>query len=245
VGLHVNLAAVGKDEIVVNGVRIGPQSDLVGMFRRTLQGEDMFPSRTAYGPEDGVPTVLQATRGTPLEPRVKDAIMTLLTDSDPKVRAGAVLAIETFPRGFDGQALLRVLDQRPSQFKGIPATAPGFSDIYWELLRAIAGTNSHSEEVVDRLRRSVTDPTNGQWLLAGLTRSDTDWVLGHAHEVLAGQPLRVITVLANLDDPQKQERFVAALREEQESFRKTAAANLDEVVRDPKQRERLTRLLLQ
>src|ERR1700730_3347553 len=127
---------MGKDQyLVVNGVRIGPGSDLVGMFRRALMGEDVFPSRTAYGPEDGVTTVLHATRGTPLEPRVRDAIMTLLTDSDTKVRAGAVLAIETFPRGLDGQALLRTLDERRSLFQGIPATAPGFSDIHWELLR--------------------------------------------------------------------------------------------------------------
>jgi hypothetical protein len=171
--------------------------------------------------------------------------MTLLTDSEPKVRAGAALAIETFPREFDGQAILRILDERPNLFQGIPAIARGFSDIYWELLRAIAGTSSHSQQVVDRLRQCVTDPTNGQWLLAGLTRSDTEWVLGHTHEVLAGQPMRVITVLANLDDPRMQERFVAALRAEQESFRKTAALNLDEVVSDPKRRERLVRLLAQ
>jgi hypothetical protein len=237
---------MGKDQdIVVNGVRIGPQSDMVGMFRRALQGEDVFPSRTAIRPEDGVTTVLHATRGTTLEPQVRDAIMTLLTDSDPKVRAGAVLTIETFPRGFDGQALLRILDERPNQFQGIPATATGFADIYWELLRAIAGTNSYSADVQDRLRRSVTDPSNGQWLLAGLTRSDADWVLAHAREVLAGQPVRVITVLANLTNPRMRERFVEALREEPESFRKDAAANLDEVVSDAKQRERLTRLLLQ
>jgi hypothetical protein len=245
VALHVNLAAVGKDEIVVNGVRIDTQSDLVGMFRRTLQGENVFPSKTAYGPEDGVPTVLQATRGTPLESRVTDAIITLLTDSDPKVRAGAVLAIETFPRGFDGQALLRILDERPNLFQGIPAIAPGFSDIQWELLRAIAGTRSQSKEVLDRLRRSVVDPSNGQSLVAGLTRSDPVWVLSHVQEVLAGQPTRVNAVLANIDDPQKREEFLIGLRGESEQFRKDAAARLDRVVGDPSQRERLSRLLLQ
>lgn len=236
---------MGKDEIVVNGVRIGPQSDLVGMFRRALEGEDVFPSRTAYGPEDGVTTVLHATRGTPLEPRVKDAIMTLLTDSDPKVRAGAILAIETFPRGFDGQALLRILDERPNLFQGIPAITPGFSDIRWQLLRAIAGTRSQSQEVLDRLKRSVVDPSNGQSLVAGLTKLDLDWVLSHVLEVLAGQPTRVNAVLANVDDAQKREEFLTALRGEPEQFRKDAASRLDRVVGDPQQRERLTRLLLE
>jgi HEAT repeat protein len=232
-------------DIVVNGVRIGPQSDLFGMFRRAFLGEDVFPSRTAYGPQDGVTSVMEATRGTALEQRVTQAIMALLTDSDPNVRAGAVMAIETFPLGFDGQVLLRIMDEQPSLFRGIPATVPGYSDIYWELLRAIAGTGSQSREVLDRLKASVTDPASGHWLLAGLTRSDPDWVLSHVQEVLAGQPTRVNAVFANVDDAQKREEFLTALRGEPEQFRKDAAARLDRVVGDPSQRERLTRLLLQ
>lgn len=228
----------------MNGVHISPKSDLVDMFRRAFLGEDVFPSRTAFGPEDGVTTVLHSTRGTSLEPRVRDAIMTLLTDSDPRVRAGAVMAIETFPAGFDGQALLGILDERSNLFKGVPAIASGFSDIHWELMRAIAGTRSQSQDVVNRLRQSVVDPANGQWLLAGLTRSDPEWVFSHPREVLAGQPMRVITVLANLDEPKKREQFVRTIRDEQESFRRAAAAKLDEVVSDQQQRERLTRLLL-
>jgi len=170
--------------------------------------------------------------------------MTLLTDSDANVRAGAIMAIETFPLGFDGQVLLRILDEQPNLFKGVPAAVPGYSDIYWELLRAIAGTSSKSPDVRERLRSSVADPTNGQWLIAGLTRSDPDWVLGHAREIIIGQPMRVTTVLANLDDQQKRARFVEALREENESFRKAAAASLDEVISDPRQRERLAHLLV-
>jgi hypothetical protein len=232
-------------DILVNGVRIGPQSDLVAMFRRAFLGEDVFPSRTAYAPQDGVTSVMQATRGTALEQQVTQAIMTLLTDSDPNVRAGAVMAIETFPLGFKGEVLLRMMDEQPSLFKGVPATVPGYSDIYWELLRAIAGTGSLSGEVLDRLKESVTDPASGHWLLAGLTRSDPDWVFSHVREVLAGQPTRVNAVLANVDDADKREEFLMALRGEPEQFRKDAAARLDRVVGDPNQRERLTRLLLQ
>src|SRR2546429_2348621 len=235
---------MGRDEVVVNGVRIGQQSDVIGMFRRAFLGEDVFPSRTAYGTQDGVTSVMQATRGTALEPLVTQAIMTLLTDSEANVRAGAVMAIETFRLGFDGQALLRILDEQPSLFRGVPAAVPGYSDIYWELLRAIAGTGSQSREILDRLKESVRDPASGHWLLAGLTRSDPDWVLSHVGEVLTGQPTRVNAVLANLDDLQKREEFLRGLRGEPEQFRKEAAARLDRVVGDPQQRERLTRLLL-
>jgi hypothetical protein len=82
-------------------------------------------------------------------------------------------------------------------------------------------------------------------LVAGLTKSDPDWVLSHIREVLAGQPTRVNAVLANLDDPQKREEFLKALRGEPEQFRKDAAARLDRVVGDAQQRERLTRLLME
>jgi hypothetical protein len=215
------------------------------MFRRAFLGEDVFPSRTAYAPQDGVTSVMQVTRGTALEQVVTQAIMRLLTDSESNVRAGAVMAIETFPLGFDGRVLLRIMDEQPSLFKGIPATVPGYSDLYWELLRAIAGTGSQSREVLDRLKESVTDPVSGHWLIAGLTRSDPDWVLGHAREVLAGQPTRVNAVLANIDDSQRREEFLIGLRGETEQFRKDAAARLDRVVGDPNQRERLSRLLLQ
>lgn len=234
---------MANQDIVVNGVQIGPQSDLVNLFRRALKGEAVFPSRTAFGPEDGVTSVVEATRGTPLEPRVRDAILSLLVDSDARVRAGAVMAIETFPRVFDGPVLLQILDEKPGLFRGVPAIARGFTDIYWELLRAIAGTGSQSPIVLERLRSSVTDPTNGHWVVAGLTRADPDWVLDHATNVVAAQPSRVNAVLANLNDPKKREQFITGLRRESDGFRKEAAERLDRVVTDPQQRERLARLL--
>src|SRR2546430_1867507 len=132
-----SLELMSGEPIVVNGVSLGPQSDFLGMFRRALQGETVFPSKAAFGAEDGVVDVVEATQGSALAPRVREAIMTLLIDADPRVRAGAVMALGTFPNGFDGRVLLRMLDRQPNLFRGVAPLARGYLDLECELLVAI------------------------------------------------------------------------------------------------------------
>jgi hypothetical protein len=170
--------------------------------------------------------------------------MTLLTDADPRVRAGAAMAITVYPRSFDGLALFRILDRQPGLFRGVASLARTYPDLEWELLIAIAATKSSDSKVQERLKAAVKDPSNGGWVVGSVTKADPNWVLNHVREVVAGQPTRVNAVLANLGDPQKREAFLKALRSEPEHFRKDAADRLTEVVDDPQQRERLTRLLL-
>jgi hypothetical protein len=231
--------------IVVHGVALGPQSDFLGMFRRALKGEAVFPSKTAFGAEDGVVDVLEATQASSFASRVREALMKLLTDPDPRVRAGAVMALGTFPRGFDGRALLQILDEQPNLFRGVVPLARSYPDLEWELLVAIDATELKDLKFTERLKAAVKDPSNGGWVVGGATKADPRWVIDHAREVVAGQAGRVNAVLANLDDLRKREEFLNGLRGEPEQFRKDAAARLDRVVADPQQRERLTRLLLQ
>jgi hypothetical protein len=234
-----------NEPIVVHGVPLGPQSDFLGMFRRALHGESVFPSKTAFGAEDGVVDVLEATQASPFAPRVREAILTLLSDPDSRVRAGAVMALGTFPRGFDGRVLLRLLDQQPHLFRSVPPLARGYPDLEWELLIAIDATELRDPRFTERLKAAVTDPSNGGWVVGSVTKADPSWVLGHAHDVIAGQASRVNGVLANLNDAQQQEEFLKSLRAEPEQFRKDVAARLDRVVGDPNRRERLSRLLLE
>lgn len=236
---------MSDEQVVVNGVSLGPQSDLLGMFRRAFQGEPVFPSKTAFGSEDGVVDVVEATHASPVASRVRDAIVTLLTDPDPRVRAGAVMALGTFPRGFDGRLLLRILDQQPRLFRGVAPLARGYPDLEWELLVAIDATQLKDPKFTERLKAAVKDSSNGGWVVGGVTRADPDWVLAHSHEVVAGQADRVNGVLANLGDARKRENFVKALHREPEPFRKDVTTRLDRVVIDPQERERLTRLLIQ
>jgi len=230
--------------IVVNGVKVGPESDLVDMFRRALHGESVFPSKTELGPEDGVVRVLGATQGSDVEPQARKAIMQLLTDPDARVRAGAVMALGTYPHGFDGRVILQILEGHPTLFRGVAPLAQAYPDLEWELLVAIDATHLKDRIFTERLKAAVTDPSNGGWVVGSVTKADPEWVIGNAREVVAGQAVRVNGVLANLEGVQKREEFLKALRGEPEEFRKDAAARLDRVVGDPQQRERLTRLLL-
>jgi hypothetical protein len=111
------------------------------------------------------------------------------------------------------------------------------------MLRAIAGSGAKSREARDRIREAITDPVNGAWLLADVSQSDPDWVLQHSRRVTCGQAERVQIALANLADAKHRERFVAALREESPEFRRDATARLGRVIRDPKELERLSKLL--
>jgi len=233
-----------KDELLVDGVLIGPRSDLVEMFRRQLSGEWVFASKTTLGPEDGVGRVIGATRGTPLEPRVRGAVVALLTDQDPKVRAGAVASIDTYARGFDGKSLMDILDSHIALFRGIPAVATGFPDLEWELLRAIAGTRSDAEAVRSRVRTAAVDPVNGVCVLGDLSRTDPDWVVTHAIQITASQADRAIPVLWNIQDPAMRKSFVEALRSEPQDLRRGIATKLDRPIRDPAERERLRQILI-
>ena len=72
---------------------------------------------------------------------------------------------------------------------------------------------------------------------------DPHWVVEHAHEVIAGQPARVIMALSNLQEPQARESFVQALRTEPADFRREVVEKLGRPIRDPKELERLSKLL--
>jgi len=121
--------------------------------------------------------------------------------------------------------------------------ATGFPDLEWEMLRAVAGCRSESREIRDRLRKVVFDRTHGFVVLGDLSRMDPHWVVEHAHEVIAGQPARVIMALSNLQEPQARESFVQALRTEPADFRREVVEKLGRPIRDPKELERLSKLL--
>jgi len=154
------------------------------------------------------------------------------------------MAVETYPRVFDAHELVRVLDLKPDLFSGVPAIVSGFADLHWELLRAVAGTLPTSEAILTRLKKAVTDPVNGHWLLAGLTTSDPSWIVAHAHEVVASQPSRVQAILTNLETAQWREQFVKGLVVEPAELRTQTATKLERAIRDPAERERLRQILI-
>ena len=229
--------------IVVDGVRLGPESDFEELFRRQLRGDVLFESKSGYGPADGIVRVLGAARTSRLESKVRDAIMTLATDKDAAVRGSAVMAIGTYPRTFGTSALLALLDGNIQLFRKVPAVARGYADLEWELLQAIAATRPTSPEIIDRFKAVVVDPVEGERFVGLVAAADPSWTLGHAREVAAGQADRAIAVLWNLNDPAARTLFVQALRPEPAALRDEVIAQLSQPVRDKEERERLTKIL--
>ena len=234
---------MARTEIVVDGVLLSPDSDFVGLLRRQLLGEGIFESKGAYGPEDGVVRVLGAAQGTPIEPSVKDAIMTLVTDRDPTVRAGAAMAVGTYPRTFGAQPLVDILDKNLALFRGTPALARGFQDLEWELLQAVAATESRTPEIMERFKAAVMDPANGGRFIGLVTRADPGWVIEHAREITLSQAPRVDGVFAGLPDVAKREAYAKALRDEPAPFRREVVARLSKSIPSQPERDRLSKIL--
>src|SRR5439155_11217210 len=114
-----------KDKIVVNGVEVGLSTDFVSLLKKQLLHGDILSGRYDEFPEPGVRSVFQAAQGTRLEPRVVEALLTLLTDPNPRVRAGAVEVIQHFSDKFDAAQLLSILENNSSLFIDVAQAAPG------------------------------------------------------------------------------------------------------------------------
>jgi hypothetical protein len=234
-----------RDRIVVNGIELGPNTDVVSVLRKQLLGGGIFSGRYDEAPEPGVRSVVRAAEGTSVEPRVVEAILNLLTDENPQVRAGAVEIAQHFADKFDASRLLRILNQSPELFVGIPQGAPGNAgkDLAWGLLRAMAAASNVTPPVISRLRQAVVNFPNGAEVLAGLTERDSDWVIEHAPEVIGSDKSRAKALLFMLRGPVLRERLIKSIPAESPRLREIMTTAISEEIRDEAERRRLLELL--
>jgi hypothetical protein len=230
------------DEVVVNGVRVGPSTDLPLLLRRQIVDGNVLAGKYDDSPEPGIWSLFAAAKGTPLEARLVEAVRSLLIDSDARVRLGAVGLAQAYAEKFQAQDLLRVLSDHPNLFEGVTGKT-GEPDLAWGLLRAIAGSSNWSPEVTERLRSAALEFPNGSSVLAGLVSHNPDWAIEHAQELIGDQPPRAHIVLFRLKDPQQRERLVRAIPKESPRLRDIVSAAVDEEVKDPAERQRLLHLL--
>ena len=231
-----------SDEVIVNGVHVGPSTDLPSLLRRQLIDGSVLAGRYDDTPEPGIWSLFAAAKGTPLEQRLVEAVESLLTDSDPRVRSGAVGLAQAYAEKFRASDLLRVLAAHRNLFEGITVKT-GEPDLAWGLLRAMAGSSNWSPEVTERLRSAVVEFPNGSSVLAGLVSHDPDWAIQHAQEVIGDQPARARIVLYRLKDRDQRERLVKAIPTESPQLRKVMADAVSEEIKDPVERQRLLNLL--
>jgi len=232
-----------SDEVIVNGVRIGPTTDLTSLLKRQLLEGSVLAGRYDDSPEPGVWSLFAAAKGTALEPRLTDAVKTLLTDPDLRVRSGAVRLVQAYAEKFDAPQLLAILAGHPALFEDVVAKGSTEADLAWGLLRAIAGSSRWNLEVAKRVRSAALEFPNGLNVLAGLVSNDADWVIQHAPEVIGDQPARARIVLFRLKDPNSRERLIRSIPSESPSLRELMASAVSDEIKDPTEKANLLKLL--
>jgi HEAT repeat protein len=232
-----------SDPIIINGVEVGPSTDVTSLLRSEFRGGSRLAGRYDEGPEPGIRTLIDAAKGTPLEKRLLEGLRSLLTDDDQKVRSGAAGMVLHFAERFDPSELLAVLEKNPQLFKDVAVNQDPELDLAWTLLRAAAASPTRDPRVVERLREAVKDPARGIWVLAGVVSHDPDWVIEHAQEVLRDQPARARIVLYRLKEPEQRERLIRAIPHESPQLRQAMVAAVVEEIKDPIENRRLLSLL--
>jgi hypothetical protein len=228
-----------SDTVTVGGITLSPQTDLISLLRRQMLEGSVWSVFRDQGPEEGLNLAMKAVESTELEPRMTDAVMQLLTDSNPTVRSRAVTLAKNFASRFSSPDLLTVLQNHRELYEGVkPIVDSDDPDLAWGLLEAMSQHALSSEKVRDRLRKAASDPTNGARLLAALTQDDTDWVLAHGVELTAGNPLNAEIILANLADTQRLE-FVQAFRKQPKNLQRDLSTAIDGAIDDPDEQRRL------
>jgi hypothetical protein len=231
-----------SDEVTINGVRVGPSTDLGALLRQQLLDGSVLAGRYDDSPEPGIWSLFAAANGTALEPRLIEAVLHLLTDPDPRVRAGAVGLAQAYAEKFQASDLLRTLASNPKMFEDVSGVNED-PDLAWGLLRAIAGSSNWTPEVVTRLRSAVIEFPNGSAVLAGLVSHDPDWVIEHAPEVIGDQLSRARIVLFRLKEPNQRQRLVSAVPAESPALRRLLASAISDEVKDPEESKQLIRSL--
>jgi hypothetical protein len=234
-----------SESIRVGNTDIGSTTDFFDLLHRQLRGGTPFSGRYDETPEQGALSLFTAVKDTELASRAADAVMRLLTDPDLDVRAGAVAVVQDFPTHFDSSRLLRLLKEHPELYDGVGANHFGRKqpDLAWALMRGMAAVPTNNPAVRDRLRVAAQDVTNGDWLLAGVTANDTEWIISHPAEAVQGDATRAWIVLLNLGNPANRQRFVSMVPKESPALRDAVKAGINRAIRDADERSRLLNAL--
>jgi hypothetical protein len=196
------------------------------------------------GPEEGLNWAMAAVHSTDLESRMTEAVMQLLTDSNPRVRSLAVTLAKNFASRFSSTDLLRVLQTHTDLYEGVkPVRESDDPDLAWGLLEAISQHPLASDQVRNRLRAAASDSTNGSRLLAALTQDDTEWVLAHGVELARSNPLNAEIILANLAKDAQRQQFIQAFRSQPAALRRDVSTAIEASIDDPDEQGRLKALL--
>jgi hypothetical protein len=233
-----------RETVDVDGIQLGPLTDYLQLVREQLKDGSIWPDDA--GPEEGLWRAIDASSGTAVHRRLLDAIQFLLKDPDVEVRTRAIAMTHNYPGEIDPFKVVALLREYPQLYEGVKPEGVSESympDLAWGLIQTLTANPKATPEAIALLRKATADPKNGFRVLGGLAAKDPDWVIEHAHRLVAEQPVRARIVLPNLTTPQRRERFIEALSGEPAAFRRELVDVIGEEVKNPNERQRLTALL--
>lgn len=224
------------DSITVMGTKV--ETDSVGdLLRAQLVGEGTFSERDDMSDEEGADRLLDALPDGALRAAAIDALLELLVEPNPQVQERALSVLWKVADEIHVDRLLDLLSRHADSLSGVTPAGGGpddESDLATTLRQLIALTHPDDERARLALREAASDETWGAWATAAAAREDAGWVVDHATEVAAGDPMRAGYALFNLRDAGDRKRFVERLR---------GLKGIDEAVkgnvRDPAEQQQL------
>jgi hypothetical protein len=234
-----------RDSIEIDGIRLGPGTDLAALLRRQLKHGSVWNEVGDPGPEEGLWRVFDAADGTAVEKRLLHTVMELLTDPDVEIRSGAVGLAQDYAEKLDPTDLLQILEKNPLLFEGVKpvgSRADG-PDLAWGILHALTANTGRDPKVLARLKKAAFDVDNGFSVLGGLAADDPQWVVAQAPAVIGDDSEKARIILANLPTPEIRERFIRTISGQDVTFKHALAGVVGEEIKNLAERKRLTAIL--
>ena len=234
-----------RDSVEIDGIRLGPATDLAALLRRQLKHGSVWNEVGDPGPEEGLWRVFDAAEGTAVEQRLLRTVVELLTDPDVEIRSGAVGLAQDYAEKLDPSVLLQILEKNPLLFEGVKPVGSRSDgpDLAWGLLHALTANTGRDPKVLARLKKAAFDVDNGFSVLGGLAADDPKWVVAQAAAVTGDDSEKARIILANLPTPQIRERFVRTMSGQPVTFKRALADVIGEEIKNLEERKRLAAIL--
>lgn len=224
------------DSITVMGTKVETDS-VADLLRAQLLGEGTFSERDDLSDVQGAERLLDALPEGSLRAAAIEALLELVVEPNPPVQGSALSVLWKVAGEIPVDRLLGLLSGDADSLSGVTPAGGGpddESDLATTLLQLIALTHPDDERARVALREAASDETWGAWATAAAAREDAGWVVDHATEVVAGDPIRAGYALFNLGDRDDRRRFVERLKG-LEGIEEAVTGN----VRDPAEQQEL------
>jgi hypothetical protein len=184
--------------VKVGGLELNDASNFAALAREVLAGrageqrfDDPYPVEWFFRAEP--------TAG-PLWDRLTRGVSACLSDTDPLVIRQALLLFRERPRASGAEAVEELAEKGRPALAGVRDPMHPDGDLEQALLETLAArTLAGSRRALELARQIALEPKKALPLAAALARSDTDWTVDHAQQIVRGTPAALIAILVQLE----------------------------------------------